>query len=67
MVQLLLSELLSSCSWHLRDVVQNAKTVWNSSYMSHIRDLSSGAGVTLSRKGFGTFKGIDRFFEQLEE
>jgi excinuclease ABC subunit A len=51
-------------SW-LRDLIQNTKQ-YSIPINVPYKDLSSGQ-VSLLRKGFGTYKGIDRFFEKLEE
>lgn len=51
-------------SW-LRDLIQNVKQYFIPINVP-LKDLSPEQ-VSLLRKGFGTYKGIDRFFEKLEE
>jgi len=51
-------------STHLRDLVKNAKN-FNIPLNVSFKDLSSDQ-VSLIRKGFGDYIGIDKFFEKLE-
>ena len=64
MVQLLHSEL-QSISHYLRDLIQNSKE-FGIPINIPFKELSAQQ-VSLIRKGFGSFKGIDKFFEKLEE
>ncbi len=50
---------------YLRDLIQNAKQ-FNIPINIPYKELS-GQQVSLIKKGFGSFKGIDKFFEKLEE
>lgn len=52
-------------SSYLRDLVQNAKQ-FNIPINIPFKELTASQ-VALIRKGFGTYKGIDRFFKKLEE
>jgi excinuclease ABC subunit A len=52
-------------SSYLRELVQNAKQ-FNIPISIPFKDLTAEQ-ATLIRKGFGTYKGIDRFFKKLEE
>ncbi|OGU76368.1 MAG: excinuclease ABC subunit A, partial [Ignavibacteria bacterium RBG_16_34_14] len=52
-------------SHYLRDLIQNAKQ-FNIPINIPFKELNTQQ-VSLLRKGFGSYKGIDRFFEKLEE